>query len=66
MNFSVRKMSQNYDKMTVAELKDLLKEKNLSTIGKKAELIDRLNVSLFLLHLNYLLLCHLLNNVPVF
>ncbi|GMT19592.1 hypothetical protein PFISCL1PPCAC_10889, partial [Pristionchus fissidentatus] len=38
----VRKMSQNYDKMTVAELKEILKEKNLLTTGKKAELIDRL------------------------
>ncbi|GMR42808.1 hypothetical protein PMAYCL1PPCAC_13003, partial [Pristionchus mayeri] len=39
---SERKMSQNYEKMTVAELKDILKEKNLPTTGKKAELIERL------------------------
>ena len=32
----------NYDELTVKELKDLLKAKNLSTKGKKDELIQRL------------------------
>ena len=32
----------NYDKMTVPELKAILKEKGLPVGGKKAELIDRL------------------------
>ncbi|GMS89786.1 hypothetical protein PENTCL1PPCAC_11961, partial [Pristionchus entomophagus] len=41
----VRKMSVNYDKMTVPELKELLKDKNLPTAGKKAELVERLNTA---------------------
>ena len=32
----------DYDNLTVKELKDILKEKDLSTSGKKKELIERL------------------------
>jgi len=32
----------DYDNMTVAELKDVLKEKGLPVSGKKSELIERL------------------------
>ena len=32
----------DYNTLTIKELKELLKEKNLSTAGKKAELIERL------------------------
>lgn len=32
----------DYNTLTIKELKELLKEKNLSTVGKKAELIERL------------------------
>ena len=32
----------DYSTLTIKELKELLKEKNLSTVGKKAELIERL------------------------
>ena len=32
----------DYDNMTVAELKDVLKEKGLPVSGKKADLIERL------------------------
>ena len=35
-------MSDNYEDMTVAELKALLKERGLRVSGKKSELIDRL------------------------
>ena len=34
---------KDYSKMKVAELKEQLKEKGLSTAGKKADLIKRLN-----------------------
>ena len=32
----------NYSDLTVKELKDLLKERGLSSVGKKTELIERL------------------------
>ena len=32
-----------YDKMTVAQLKDLLRENDLPVSGKKSELVDRLS-----------------------
>ena len=32
----------DYNTLTIKELKELLKEKKLSTVGKKAELIERL------------------------
>ena len=32
----------DYNALTIKELKELLKEKKLSTVGKKAELIERL------------------------
>ena len=32
----------DYNVLTIKELKELLKEKKLSTVGKKAELIERL------------------------
>ena len=32
----------DYNTLTIKELKELLKEKNLSTVGKKVELIERL------------------------
>ena len=32
----------DYSTLTIKELKELLKEKKLSTVGKKAELIERL------------------------
>ena len=32
----------NYNELTVKELKELLKERGLSTVGKKNELIERL------------------------
>ena len=35
-------MSDNYEDMTVAELKALLKEAGLKVSGKKSELIERL------------------------
>ncbi len=35
-------MSENYEDMTVAELKDLLKQQGLKVSGKKSELIERL------------------------
>ena len=35
-------MSEDYDKMTVAELKNLLKEAGLPVSGKKADLVARL------------------------
>jgi large subunit ribosomal protein L32e len=35
-------MAEDYDKMTVAELKDLLKEAGLPVSGKKADLVARL------------------------
>ena len=34
--------TDDYDNMTVAELKDVLKEKGLPVSGKKSELIERL------------------------
>jgi len=37
--------SVDYSKMTVAQLKDVLRSKNLKLSGKKAELIERLNES---------------------
>ena len=37
--------SSDFSSMEVAELRDLLKEKNLSTQGRKAELIARLEES---------------------
>ena len=36
-------MRMAYDEMTVAELKDLLRERGLPVSGKKADLISRLN-----------------------
>ena len=33
----------DYEKMTVAELKEILKEKGLPVSGKKADLIERLS-----------------------
>ena len=33
----------DYEKMTVAQLKELLKEAGLPVSGKKADLIERLN-----------------------
>ena len=38
-------MSDNYEDMTVAELKALLKEQGLPVSGKKADLIERLSQS---------------------
>ena len=38
-------MSDNYEDMTVAELKVLLKEHGLPVSGKKADLIERLSQS---------------------
>ena len=39
----VKTETVDYDKMTVAELKDLAKEKNISVAGlKKAEIIEKL------------------------
>tara|TARA_B110000444_G_scaffold261520_1_gene314580 strand:- start:4688 stop:5359 length:672 start_codon:yes stop_codon:yes gene_type:complete len=38
-------MSDNYDDMTVAELKVILKERDLPVSGKKADLIERLSQS---------------------
>ena len=35
-----------YEKMTVAELKELLREANLPVSGKKSDLISRLNESI--------------------
>ena len=35
-------MAEDYQKMTVAELKELLKEANLPLSGKKADLVARL------------------------
>ncbi len=35
-------MAEDYDKMTVAELKELLKAAGKPVSGKKAELIERL------------------------
>ena len=35
-------MSDDYENMTVAELKELLKEQGLPVSGKKADLIERL------------------------
>lgn len=32
----------DYNTLTIKELKELLKERDLSTVGKKAELIERL------------------------
>ena len=32
----------DYNTLTIKELKELLKERNLSTVGKKIELIERL------------------------
>ena len=32
----------DYNALTIKELKELLKERDLSTVGKKAELIERL------------------------
>ena len=37
--------SVDYSKMTVAQLKDVLRSKGLKLSGKKAELIERLNES---------------------
>ena len=39
---TIEKEENNYNNMTVKELKVLLEEKGLSTKGKKAELIQRL------------------------
>lgn len=39
------KVKVNYEELTVIELKDLLKERDLSTKGKKSELIKRLEES---------------------
>lgn len=39
------KIKVNYEELTVTELKDLLKERDLSTKGKKTELIKRLKES---------------------
>ncbi len=36
-------MTENFEEMTVAELKELLKERGLPVSGKKAELIERLS-----------------------
>ncbi|HJN55740.1 MAG TPA: SAP domain-containing protein, partial [Candidatus Poseidoniales archaeon] len=36
-------MTTNFDEMTVAELKALLKERGLPVSGKKADLIERLS-----------------------
>ena len=36
-------MSDNFEDMTVAELKVMLKERDLPVSGKKADLIARLN-----------------------
>ena len=38
-------MAEDYEKMTVAELKVLLKEAGLPISGKKADLIERLSAS---------------------
>ncbi|MDP6333400.1 MAG: SAP domain-containing protein, partial [Candidatus Poseidoniaceae archaeon] len=38
-------MSDNYEDMTVAELKVILKERKLPVSGKKADLIERLSQS---------------------
>ena len=38
-------MSDNYEDMTVAELKVILKERDLPVSGKKADLIERLSQS---------------------
>ncbi len=35
-------MTEKFEEMTVAELKELLKERGLPVSGKKAELIERL------------------------
>ena len=38
-------MAEDYEKMTVAELKVLLKEAGLPISGKKADLIDRFSAA---------------------
>ena len=35
-------MDEEYEELTVAQLKDILRERGLPVSGKKAELIDRL------------------------
>ena len=42
---AIEKEENNYNNMTVKELKVLLEERGLSTKGKKAELIQRLEES---------------------
>ena len=37
-------MDEEYEELTVAQLKDILRERELPVSGKKAELIDRLSL----------------------